>query len=201
MTLPLGLILDVGHAGKPAPDHRDRGATSSGRVEADLAARYVELAQRCAEARNIAVHRIQTGPVGLTYAQRHREAVQVAQRDRSRRWLYVQAHLNSAGHDARYGLVGYDQRSSSGARAAQEIAGALVARLDTVIDRARAEAAAGVWSRMLSTIAGIYAGPSTIAGVCFEPCFIQSRRLDTADTLTAIAESLVDGAVMWSAQS
>ena len=119
MLLPLGLILDVGHVGKPAPDHRDRGATAEGRVESDIALRYVLSAEAYASKFGVAVHVIQPGPAGMKYSERHREAVQVAQRDRSRRWLYLQCHLNSAERDPRYGLVGYDPRSAAGKRAAE----------------------------------------------------------------------------------
>lgn len=199
MSLPLGLILDVGHVGKPYPDHRDRGASAGGRVEADLAARYVAIARHVAGNQLVPVRVIEPGPAGKGYAQRHREAVQIAQQDRDRRWLYVQCHLNSAERDARYGLVGYDPRSAAGKRAADAIAAALASEMPSTIDRARAEAAEGGWSRMLGTIAGIYAGPSTLSGVCFEPCFIQSADLDRADTIAAIGHALVDGAMRWAA--
>ncbi len=211
MSLALGLVLDVGHAGKPRPQHTDRGAVFDGRVEADLAARYVAAAEAYAATRGVRVHRIQPGPSGLSYSQRHREAVQLAQRERSVRWLYVQCHLNSAsretadgtvGHDARYGLVGYDPRSASGRRAAELVGAEVEVTLGLldVIDSARAEAATGGWVRMLSTVAGIYAGPSTIAGICYEPAFIQSDLLERANVLTAIGEALVDGAVRWAEQ-
>ena len=201
MPLPLGLILDVGHVGKPAPDHRDRGATADGRVESDLAMRYVLAAEVYAVKLGLAVHVVQPGPSGMRYSERHREAVQVAQRDRSRRWLYLQCHLNSAERDPRYGLVGYDPRSAAGKRAAELLSASLAVELAGTIDRARAEAAEGDWSRMMSTIAGIYVGPGTLSGVCFEPCFIQSRTLEQADTVAKIGRALVDGAVRWAAES
>jgi hypothetical protein len=200
MALPLGLILDVGHVGKPAPDHRDRGATAEGRVEADIALRYVLSAEAYAGKLGVAVHVIQPGPAGMKYSERHREAVQVAQRDRTRRWLYAQCHLNSAERDPRYGLVGYDPRSAAGKRAAELLSASLAVELVGTVDRARAEAAEGDWSRMMSTIAGIYAGPGTLSGVCFEPCFIQSRTLEQADMVAKIGRALVDGAMRWAAQ-
>jgi hypothetical protein len=125
-------------------------------------------------------------------------AVQVAKATPGRRWLYAQGHLNStAGADPAYGLVGYDPRSAGGRAAAAHIARQLEAQARQVIRKARAEAAEGPWSRMLSTISGIYAGPANLSGICYEPAFIQAAELEWA--LVDIAHALVDGALAWAA--
>ncbi len=198
-NLSLGLILDIGHRGKP---QADSGAThvhaGRKRVEADLVTTYLDEAEDYAVGRGVVVHFIRPGMAGATYSARHREAVQVAQASRDRRWLYVQGHLNStAGADPAYGLVGYDPRSAGGGAAAAHIARQLEAQARQVIRSARAEAAEGPWTRMMTTISGIYAGPSNLSGICYEPCFIQAANLEAA--LVDIAHALVDGALAWAA--
>ena len=194
-----GLILDIGHAGKPRPKHLDQGAVCGPRAEAVLAKAYVEAAAELCAERGIPCHVLQPPAEGWSYVRRHAEAARLARGAPSTRWLYVQAHLNSAERDPRYGLVGYDPRSGEGKRAAQNLANALERNLTAAIGKARAEAAEGDWSRMLGTIEGIWDGPDNLCGVCYEPAFIQSDLWAQPDAAARVALALVDGAAAWGA--
>lgn len=196
--MSVGLILDIGHAGKPSPRHYDRGAIHGQRVEADLAEGYVNAAAELARQQGVHVSVLRPPAAGWDYARRHREAIAVAKGTPGIRWLYAQAHLNSAERDARYGLVGYDPRSEGGKAAAGALATALEKHLKPLaIDRARAEAAEGDWSRMLGTIEGIWAGPDNLSGVCFEPAFIQSDFWARPDAPGLVGLAIVEGVQVW----
>lgn len=193
-----GLILDIGHVGKPAPQHRDRGALHGQRVEAVLADRYALRAAEVVTAAGGSVVRLTPPAAGWSYDERHRRANAVAVKVPATKWLYVQCHLNSAERDPRYGLVGHDPRSARGKVAAEALAEALrAAFVPGVLDRVRVEAAAGDWSRMLGTIDGIYDGPPNICGVCYEPAFIQSDSWATPDGSWRVGEALAAGFLAW----
>lgn len=195
-----GLILDIGHAGKPAPHERDRGAIHGQRVEVELTRAYTAAATAACLARGIRVEHIRPPPAGWSYDQRHRVAASIARASPSVRWLYVQAHVNSAETDARYGLVGFDARSSGGRAAAGSLAQALAAALvPKWLARARAEAvdSDGPWKRMFGTIDGIWEGPANLAGVCYEPAFIQSDLWSTPTAADVVGDALVDGVEQW----
>ena len=199
VSAAFGLILDIGHAGKPSPKHLDRGAVYGPREEAALARAYVDAAARLCVERGIPCRVLQPPREGWSYARRHTEAARLAKDAPGTRWLYVQCHLNSAERDPRYGLVGYDPRSGGGKLAARSLASALERHLSAAIGSARAEAAEGGWSRMLGTIEGIWDGPDNLCGVCYEPAFIQADFWARPDAAAVVALALVDGAAAWGA--
>lgn len=206
----VGLILDTGHVGKPSPNERDRGAVlklpHGDLVEADLVVGYLAAAEEAAAGAGVIVEVIAPPTLGWSYDRRHRQAIAIARAQPAVRWLYVQGHVNSAERDARYGLVGHDPRSSAGAAAAVAVAAALrEALVPAVVTRVRVEAAVagGPWSRMLTTIDGVYEGPDNLCGICLEPLFIQSTFLAAeagrAAVLRQIGHALVAGVVAWGA--
>lgn len=203
--MQLGIILDIQHAGRKSRP-TDLGASADldgdGVIERDehearLTPLYAMACQALAARDGVKVLRIDGGE----YSARHRMAVDLAASDPSRRWLYVACHLNAGGGN--YGLVIHDSRSQAGRLAAESIRTEL--RGLSGLTRAltgETSAMGSAWPRAWSTISGIYEGPSNIAGVCFEPCFMDTpehRRLLTAEGLTRIGEALYRGAVAWAA--
>jgi hypothetical protein len=205
--MQLGIILDIQHAGRKSRP-TDLGASADldgdGVIERDehearLTPLYAMACQALAARDGVKVLRIDGGE----YSARHRMAVDLAASDPSRRWLYVACHLNAGGGN--YGLVIADQRSTQGRNAAREVAEALEALPELTRTIAGVTAAEGSdWPRAWGTISGIGAPgtPRNIAGICFEPCFMDQpshRPLLTAEGLTRIGEALYRGAVAWAA--
>jgi hypothetical protein len=204
--MKLGLIIDIQHAGR-ASRPNDLGASADldgdGRVEvheheARLTPIYGMFARTKAEAGGVQVLWLEGGEYGW----RHKAAIEVAKSQPDRRWLYVACHLNAGKGD--YGLVIADARSKAGQSAARHIADALDTLPElrrVVVGTTAAEGSA--WPRAWSTIDGIFAGPSNLSGICFEPCFIdrqEHRPLLTAEGLERIGAALVDGALAWAVE-
>jgi hypothetical protein len=209
--MQLGIILDIQHAGRKSRP-TDLGASADldgdGVIERDehearLTPLYAMACQALALRDGVKVLRIDGGE----YSARHRMAVDLAASDSGRRWLYVACHLNAGGGN--YGLVIADQRSTQGRNAAREVAEALGELPELRAPKGRTiagvTAAEGSdWPRAWGTIAGIGAPgtPRNIAGICFEPCFMDTpshRSLLTAEGPTRIGEALYRGAVRWAA--
>ena len=133
------------------------------------------------------------------YDSRHRRAIQYAKAVPGRRWAYVAAHLNAGGGD--YGLVGYDHRSTAGRQLAEAIAAALEEHCPELARVVVQPVQPTGWTRdMYATISGIYAGPSNLSAVCFEPCFLDQpdhAPLLTPDGLRRIGLALAEGIGGW----
>lgn len=205
--MQLGLILDIQHAGKPSRP-TDLGASADldgdGVIERDEhEARLTPL--YAAACRDLASEA--GAPVlwldGGEYSSRHRAANEIAKSQPGRRWLYVACHLNAGGGD--YGLVVADGRSKAGRAAAEDVAAQLRSQLSPELRRALAGTTAAEgsdWPRAYGTIAGVWDGPGNIAGICFEPAFIDTERhrpLLTPEGMKRIGRALFEGARAWAA--
>jgi len=182
------VILDRQHHGKPGKD--DQGASFEGLVEVDLTAAYIDHAKTALEVAGVEVLVLQWG----RYSQRHAYARAVADAA-PEKVVYVACHVNAGGGS--YGLACHDSRSRAGARLSEAIA----AELGTLTGKARADGASPArWSNAYSTIEGIYEGPASLSGVCFEPGFIDSeahRWLWYADGLVRVGEALAAGVLSY----
>jgi hypothetical protein len=170
MTAPL-VILDRGHAGKPA-NPADRGAASQhgDRVfrEAMLTPLYLLALEEVLIAGGCEVLPVSSG----AYTERQSWACGV------RADLYLTAHLDAGG--GRHGSVLYDRRSTAGHRLAQLVAAALdqgcpeLAAVHAVAcwdDRRDQPAPDPPWRwRAWSCIEGVYQG--TPVGLVLEPAFV-----------------------------
>ena len=186
------LHLDLGHAGKPPPHDRDRGAVrADGVTEADLAQLYIAAATERATMRGAQVRYPMTPSY---YGARQIEACRMAQLDPDTQHRYVACHLNAGG--GRYGLVGYDRRSKLGRALAEELAGALADAchwLGGVRAHGVGHDSAMTWERnVFATISRVLAGPANIAAVCFEPGFIEHDAATTPEALAMYGIVLAD---------
>ncbi len=186
------LHLDLGHAGKPAPHDRDRGAVrADGVTEAALAQQYIAHATERATMRGATVRYPMTPAY---YGARQVEACRVARLDPATQHRYVACHLNAGG--GRYGLVGFDLRSRLGRQVAEELAASLAEWchwLGGVRAHGVAHDSAMTWERnVFATISRVYDGPANIAAVCFEPGFIDHPAATTPDALALYGIVLAD---------
>lgn len=203
--MKLGLILDIQHAGRPskpgdlgASADLDRdGVVERDEYEARITPIYAGACRDLAAADGVPVLWIDAGE----YPARHRMAIELAKAHPGVRWLYVACHLNAGGGD--YGLVIADGRSTGGRNAARDVAEALEALPELRRTIAGATAAEGSdWPRAWWTLNGIFAGPSNLSGICFEPCFMDTeaqRPLLTTEGLHRIGAALYRGACAWAA--
>lgn len=191
MTMRMMVVLDRQHAGKPGRGPgsgrpEDMGATMRRPPlpawhEADLTLRYIEAARDALLLHDGIEVRIidplTNGP-RLSYGARQEMAKWWARKDAGMLLdapvpvVYVACHLNAGGGD--YGMVGHDPRSSTGRDIARYVADQVEWRLP--VSRCRVEALEGRWARGLSCIEGIYSGPANIAGILYEPLFLDHPR-------------------------
>ncbi len=196
-------ILDRQHTGKSAAS-ADMGAWADldgdgiqdvQEYEALITPRYLLHAEVCIRSAGHGVIPISDG----TYVERHSRMIKYARQTPAQRFAAVAAHLNAG--DGDYGSVFHDARSTAGKALAEAIAAGLRARCPELA-RVRVFAASpNDWTaNALATIAGIYAGPANLAGVCFEPCFINHvdhRPLLQGPGLQRIGMALADGIHAW----
>jgi hypothetical protein len=132
------------------------------------------------------------------YSQRHAYARAQAERLEGR-VAYLACHVNVADPPGSYGAYFYDGRSRLGRGLAEHLTKALGSPLGMTCKAI--PAVQGDWTaNALSTISGVYQGPSNIAGVCLEPFFINqpSHDLYRQDFgLRLLGRSLVDALVSW----
>jgi hypothetical protein len=194
------VILDRQHHGKP--NKSDKGARTEldGRTvhEVDLTHDYIEAASALLLAEGHAVYVLDHG----WYSARHARACEIARENPDERIAYVACHINAG--SGSYGLVLHDARSRGGHALAEAVADALGPAAAPHIDRALVRAAdrEGSWSRAMTTIQGIWSGPANIAGICFEPFFIDSERnrdLLSPAGLTLVGQALAAGCMQWGA--
>lgn len=193
MTPTRGVILDWQHEGKPG--RADVGAVHGDLREIDVTAAYLDAVDRILTARGWIVHRlVADAGQDLSYSARHKWTNDLAAKNPGVEWAYIAAHVNSsAAGTARYGMVGHDQRSVGGKR----LADYLRIPLSVVVGECRVQPCnPDDWTKaMRSTIAGVYAGPTNLRGVCLEPCFMQDPRLPGLAANIGIA--VADGLIAW----
>lgn len=201
------LILDIQHIGKPN-NPRDVGAhvdidgngmKDAWEAEAALTPIYAYAAAAAAESLGHVAIVVNQGH----YWQRHNAAnALAASRKGKGKVLYVACHLNAGGGN--YGLVLHDSRSKLGASAAAAVVEGCRPAWDRLGVRVLAPQQTSdghpQWPRAYQTIDGIYAGPANIAGICFEPLFVDTHRnlLRTPDALQSIGRHLAQGFHNWS---
>lgn len=191
-------ILDIGHLGKrtrpgdlgAAADLNGDGGVAADEREALLVVEYV--GQAAAEIGRLGGE-VEVWARG-DYGWRHARARQLAA-ERTR-CAYVQCHLNIG---AQYGLVLHDHRSEAGKAMAVSVAGEL-GRAVPDLSAVRVEAASTTrWANAYNTIAGIFSGPQSLAGICYEPASldVHSRLLTSALGPGLIGRSLAAGIAGW----
>lgn len=175
-------ILDLQHIGKPGKkdlgashDFDGDGLISQGENEADMTPIYAAAAKAALEAAGVEVLVVDSG----AYKTRWKNAAKAAKAFGGP-VAYVACHLNKGAGD--YGLVCFDYRSAGGRRMAREVAAELAlafssSELRRVIsdDRAATGNPDSGFPRAFYTLSGIYAGPSNLSGVCFEPLFLDTH--------------------------
>jgi hypothetical protein len=197
------VILDRQHFGKPPPSQNDRGVAvdrnGNGNAEtneASLTPRYINA---CKVALEAAGHTVVVEDSGW-YRDRHARANARANAlpASARPAAYVACHLNAGGGD--YGLVVHDGRSAGGAKLAAKVSEGL-RKAFTTAELARVLVRPGSstdWANAYGTISGIYAGPSWLSAICFEPVFVDSHRALVSDTnLDRIGKALAAGLTAW----
>ena len=197
------LILDRQHVGKGGKRRNDVGAAldldGDGDIDRDeeesyLTEGYIQGATlaMCEPGRYIPSPVLTLGP----YSERHRLSNELALRCTTLPFAYVACHVNAGGGD--FGLILHDHRSTGGKRLALAIAARLSAACPELSEVQVKACCPDDWTRnAYSTIRGIYDGPSNIAGVCFEPGFIDCPAhapLWKPDGLRRIGDALGDGA-------
>lgn len=168
------VIFDRQHYGKPnsgdmgaAYDLDHDGVIEDHEREANLTPDYYLPAKIILEGMGHEVFILDSG----WYSSRHREARKLAMLYPGRHCVYVACHVNAGGGD--YSLVISDARSTQGRHIANEVSRATLTEgipgLDRCITRRGTPTA---WTNGLNTIKGIYEGPGNLAGICFEPYFL-----------------------------
>jgi hypothetical protein len=202
------VFLDRQHFGKPSPNDKDRGVAvdldGDGDVdsqEALLTPRYIAACKAHLESLGHTVTLIDQG----TYPDRHAQVCALAKAlpASERPAAYVACHLNAGGGE--YGLVVHDGRSSGGKRMADRVRGALRAEF-TPAELATVRVEAGTpddWTRnAYYTVKGIYAGPAHLAGICYEPVFVDTHRgLLSPANLDRMGVALAKGLMAWAQPS
>ena len=185
MTQRNGIVIfDRQHYGKPgggelgaAYDLDHDGRIEDHEREANLTPDYYLPARRMLEEKGYQVFVLDQG----WYSARHREARRIAMLYPHCHVVYVACHVNAGG--GKYSLVISDQRSTQGKHIAEEVSNATLTEgipgLDRCITRRGTPTA---WTNGLNTIKGIYEGPRNIAGICFEPYFLDQPQHHYAAT-------------------
>jgi len=197
------VIFDRQHFGKPGKSDLGAGydLDQDGKVqlqeqEANLTPLYYLSAKRELERLGHSVYVFDQG----WYSDRHKKANAIAAANKSTLVAYIACHINAGKGD--YSVMISDERSSRGASLAVCLSNALAASQLSGLKRnlTRSASASNEWNRGFSTISGIFAGPANIAGVCFEPYFIdrpQHAWLATPEGGEAIAKAIVTGLTAW----
>ncbi len=201
-------ILDRQHTGKSAAsadmgawaDLDGDGVQTIREYEALITPRYLWHAEVCTRSHGHLVIPMSDG----TYTERHARAAKYASQAPQQRFAYVAAHLNAGNPPGEYGSIFYDERSSGGKALALAIADGLRARCPELARVRTFPSSRNDWTaNAFATIAGIYTGPANLAGVCFEPCFINQpdhRPLLQGPGLQRVGMALADGINAWSTQ-
>ena len=182
------VIFDRQHYGKPgggelgaAYDLDHDGRIEDHEREANLTPRYYLPAKRLLEDQGHTVYVLDQG----WYSARHREVRRLAMLHSSQHCVYVACHVNAGanGHTRPYSLVISDARSTQGRNIAAEVSAAMrdadIPGINRCITREGTETE---WTNGLNTIKGIYEGPANVAGICFEPYFLDNHRHHYAAT-------------------
>jgi len=178
MTHDKGIVIfDRQHYGKPgggelgaAYDLDHDGRIEDHEREANLTPDYYLPAKRMLEEQGYQVFVLDQG----WYSSRHREARRLAMLYPHRHVVYVACHVNAGG--GKYALVISDQRSTQGKYIATEIADSMLTEGIPGIERSiTRRGTPTAWTNGLNTIKGIFEGPGNLAGVCFEPYFLDQR--------------------------
>ena len=197
------VIFDRQHFGKPGKSDLGAGydLDQDGKVElqeqeANLTPLYYLPAKRELERLGHSVYILDDG----WYADRHRKANAIARANPRTSAAYIAAHINAGRGD--YSVMISDQRSKSGASLAAALAASLTRANLAGLQRnlTRSATADNEWKRGFSTISGIFAGPANIAGVCFEPYFIDRPEhgwLTSPEGGEAIGRALAQGLCEW----
>ena len=200
------IILDVQHAGKPSnPGDRGTGADQDrdGKIEiheqeAELTPIIVHGASiAAADYEGVHVHVLTRGE----YADRQRQANEICKKTQEPT-AYFALHLNSASTlpSPPYALVGFDARSKGSEALARCLADAWgkAGYVAPVRIEGTTPTSAQSWQRNVNyTIAGVYAGPSLISGVCCELAFIQDTKGAGTAGLLAQGAAIVNAAMCW----
>lgn len=201
------VIFDRQHYGKPGKP-ADRGAAydldgdgvvESQEQEANITPLYYLPAKAELERLGHSVYLLDSG----WYPDRHKQANAIATQNAGKRVAYVACHINAGGGS--YSAVLHDERSRGGAGLASAVSNALLlASLSGVTKHlVHGSSATNVWKRGFTTIAGIYSGPSNIAGICFEPFFLDNPKhqwLATVEGGQAVGKALAIGLANWGKQ-
>ena len=197
------VIFDRQHYGKPGK--ADMGAgydlDNDGKVEvqeqeANLTPLYFLPAKAALEKMGHSVYVLDQG----WYSDRHKKANAIAAANKGSLVAYIACHINAGKGD--YSVMISDERSTRGASLALCLSDALSAEKLSGLKRnlTRSASATNEWKRGFSTISGIFAGPANIAGVCFEPYFIDRPEhawLASPEGGEAIAKAIVAGLTAW----
>ena len=179
----MGAAYDLDHDGR-IEDHER---------EANLTPHYYLPAKRMLGVRGYQVFVLDQG----WYSSRHREARRLAMLYPHSHVVYVACHVNAGG--GRYSLVIHDDRSTQGKHIAEELAHSMLTEGIPGIERSiTRRGTPTAWTNGLNTIKGIYEGPGNLAGVCFEPYFLDQREHAYAATEEGgerIAAALVRGLI------
>lgn len=194
------VFLCHGHAGRwtgkgdGAAFGADPGATDGVIREVDLSWAYIGHTRAALQAQGVGCTVLSYGQ----YSQRHAYACAQAERLEGR-VAYLACHVNAADPPGSYGAYFYDSRSRLGRGLAESLTKALGSPLGMTCKPI--PAVQGDWTaNALSTISGVYQGPSNIAGICLEPFFINqpSHDLYRQDFgLRLLGRSLADALVSW----
>ena len=197
------IIFDRQHYGKPGKNDQgagfdidDDGVVETQERETQLTPLYYLPAKAMLEALG---HRVVVLDQGW-YSHRHKQANQIARDNPGVPVAYIACHIN-AGRGSYSALI-HDSQSTGGAVLARALGDALTLATLQGIDRVRVVQGSPTngWKRGYTTIKGIYAGPSNISGVCFEPYFIDNaahHNLTTEAGSAQIAKALVGGLRGW----
>ena len=200
------VILDRQHIGKPNRNDLGAGADLDGdgeisndEREANLTIKYIEAAAAYLMDRGHIVYILDSG----YDSDRHRRACDIARSATTQKAGYVACHLNSGGGD--YSVTIHDSRSRGGKSLAECVAVAIGDAAGDWIPRSlvRASSPDGSWSRAFNTIGGIYSGPASLSGICFEPAFMDCelhRPLLTEAGLVVLGRALAIGCLRWAGE-
>jgi len=159
----LTVFFDIGHGGRIVNGrfNQDPGAAFQGLREVDLVEAYVSKARSALRAQGVSSVVLSYGP----YYQRQAYANSIALKYPEEKFLYLACHVNASDPPGDYALVLHDGRSKKGKALAERIGFMFRAKiLGTTTED---------WTKNAhETIDGIYQGPNNIAGLCFEPFFI-----------------------------
>jgi hypothetical protein len=190
----VNFIFDIQHRGKPSnPTDMGAGVDIDGDKKVSVwemeAERTTTLASFLTQVSSGKTIVLATG----NYSDRHLLASRIAKKDPINMYIYLAAHMNAGKTSAPYyGLIGHDSRSGNGSKFADFLKKCWAGK--NIVTDVRTLPVSSkdtdYKKNVFNTIAGIWSGPSNLAGVCLELAFLEDLQANSINGLFKMAEAI-----------